>query len=102
MRLGTALEGGEKALGEVDIESDQNEFVRVNSANLSAWSLPPDLGWEESPVWHDSVSPSFLTTSQRLTKSRTERNQHRANTSNRAIESQDQGDESTRRTGSTD
>ena len=49
------MEGGRKALGEVDIEMDQNEFVKANSANLGAWRLPPDLGWEESPVWHDSV-----------------------------------------------
>ena len=59
-RLGTAVEGGMKALGEVDIEMDQNEFIKANSANLGAWSLPPDLGWEESPVWHDSVSPSLF------------------------------------------
>lgn len=54
-RLGGLVEGGMKALGEVDIERDQNEFVEAQSANLGAWSLPPDLGWEESPVWHDSV-----------------------------------------------
>lgn len=46
----------QEALSLVDIESDQQAFVDQHSRTLlAAYEHPPDLVFEESPVWHDTV-----------------------------------------------
>ncbi|GAA5997496.1 Bzz1p [Rhodotorula paludigena] len=56
----------QEALSLVDIESDQQAFVDQHSRTLlAAYEHPPDLVFEESPVWHDTdefdTSPPAMT-----------------------------------------
>jgi hypothetical protein len=49
----------QKGIEGINIEEDQKLFVSLHSAGkLAGWELPRDLEFEESPVWHDTVSLS--------------------------------------------
>jgi hypothetical protein len=40
----------------IDIERDQQAFLTMHSGmKLGGWEMPPDLFFEECPVWHDTV-----------------------------------------------
>lgn len=56
------VESKKEAIAGIDVHSDQRAFVNQHSAmKLGGWEIPRDLGWEECPVWHDTVRfpPSF-------------------------------------------
>ena len=40
----------------INIEQDQQAFLTMHSGmKLGGWEAPPDLHFEECPVWHDTV-----------------------------------------------
>lgn len=56
-RLQSSVDVAEQAVQTIDVERDQELFVTMHSAEkLGGWEVPPDLGFEECPVWHDTVS----------------------------------------------
>jgi hypothetical protein len=60
-RVAKSIEEAARALTEVQIERDQEEWVRRHEATvLGAFEAPPDLGFEESAVWHDTVRSFFI------------------------------------------
>lgn len=60
-RLMGSVDVAEQAVGTVDVERDQELFVTMHSAEkLGGWEVPPDLGFEECPVWHDTVGSDTL------------------------------------------
>lgn len=47
----------EAAVATIDVEADQAAFMNLYSAQkLQGWEVPRDLGFEECPTWHDTVS----------------------------------------------
>ncbi|GAA5877310.1 hypothetical protein JCM8547_003830, partial [Rhodosporidiobolus lusitaniae] len=60
-----SVEEAAQAVGSVEVERDQEEWVRrLEPSVLGAFEKPGDLVFEESPVWHDtdafSTSPSSV------------------------------------------
>lgn len=56
-KLQQSVEITEQAVGGIDVRRDQEGFVTLHSATkLAGYEMPPDLGFEECPVWHDTVS----------------------------------------------
>lgn len=54
-RTRACIQKAQDALQLVDVEADQQAFVDAHSRTLTAaYEHPPDLAFEESPVWHDS------------------------------------------------
>jgi hypothetical protein len=71
-----AVDKAKQALATIDVGADQQAFVTQHATTLmAAYEHPPDLLFEECPVWHDTVSPRFPTRHRqrlgRLTSSRT-------------------------------
>lgn len=55
-RLQGSVDLSEQAVNSIDVYRDQEMFVTMHSASkLGGWEIPPDLGFEECPVWHDTV-----------------------------------------------
>lgn len=54
------VEQKDAALGTIDTPQDQQAFVTANSANLSAFEVPPDAVFEPCPIWADT--PDMSTT----------------------------------------
>lgn len=56
-RLQGSVDLSEQAVSSIDVHRDQELFVTMHSASkLGGWEVPPDLGFEECPVWHDTAS----------------------------------------------
>ncbi|ORY56789.1 hypothetical protein BCR35DRAFT_309722 [Leucosporidium creatinivorum] len=54
-RLNQSVDISEGAVEGIQVERDQEMFVTMHSAEkLGGWEVPPDLGFEECPVWHDT------------------------------------------------
>lgn len=52
-----AVEKAKEALALVNVAHDQQRFVDLHATTLTAaYEHPPDLVFEECPVWHDTVS----------------------------------------------
>ncbi|GAA5837757.1 hypothetical protein JCM11251_002315 [Rhodosporidiobolus azoricus] len=65
-RVLQSVQKATEALGQVDVERDQEMWVgRYEATILGAFEKPQDQGFEESPVWHDTdsfaLSPSCIT-----------------------------------------
>lgn len=55
-RLQGSVDLSEQAVNSIDVYRDQEMFVTMHSASkLGGWEIPPDLGFEECPVWHDTA-----------------------------------------------
>ncbi|GAA5820358.1 hypothetical protein JCM3770_002781 [Rhodotorula araucariae] len=70
-RTRACVQKAQDALQLVDVEADQRAFVDTHSTTLlAAYEHPPDLVFEESPVWHDTdafdTSPPAVTYLQNL------------------------------------
>ena len=53
-----AVDKAKQALATIDVGADQQAFVTQHATTLmAAYEHPPDLLFEECPVWHDTVSP---------------------------------------------
>lgn len=53
-----AVDKAKQALATIDVGADQQAFVSQHATTLvAAYEHPPDLLFEECPVWHDTVSP---------------------------------------------
>lgn len=49
-----------EAAQSINIEQDQQTFLTMHSGmKLGGWEAPPDLHFEECPVWHDTVRTSY-------------------------------------------
>lgn len=56
-----AVETAKQVLSGIDVEADQQAFVAQHAGTLmAAYEHPPDLLFEECPVWHDTASPRLL------------------------------------------
>lgn len=56
-KYGDNVEVAHKGILGINADEDQKLFVSLHSAGkLAGWELPRDLDFEESPVWHDTVS----------------------------------------------
>ena len=55
-KLQGSVDLSEQAVDSIDVRRDQEMFVTMHSASkLAGYQMPSDLGFEECPVWHDTV-----------------------------------------------